>query len=276
MRAARRLALLLALAPACAPVSCERAAEPAAAPPPAAPRADWPRAVVPDLAEATPATLVTVEPERVQVSNRGLIATWPAFVLERARAGRPEDEPDWPVVEAGGELDALPELLSRARRAERAGSEAGSGAGAFHLRVASDVPFARVERALHLAAQAGYAEPRLLLSAGETDRVLPWPSAPPRPAPSREEIEAALHGAPLEEPAASEPRARLDAARVTTSACELEGALDVSALTRCARALRAAGDTIVLEIDPETPFERVAIALQALTRAFAHVRTTSR
>ncbi|MCZ7681243.1 MAG: hypothetical protein M5U28_21620 [Sandaracinaceae bacterium] len=61
-----------------------------------------------------------------------------------------------------------------------------------------------------------------------------------------------------------------------TSACELEGQLDVPALTRCARALRANGDTVVLEIDPETPFERVAIALQALTRAFAHVRTTSR
>lgn len=278
MRAARRLALLLALAPACAPVSCEGEAEPPAAPPPAAPLGPWPRAVVPDLPEATPATVVTLERERVTVSNRALVATWPAGAMERARASVPEGEPDWPAVEAGGDLDALAELLSRARRAERAGGEGGSGAGAFHLRVAGDLSFARVERALHLAAQAGYAEPRLLLAAGETDRVLPWPSAPPRPAPTREQIEAALRGAPLEAPAASEPRARLDAARLTTSECELEGALDVPALTRCAAALRtaSAGDTIVLEVDAETPFERVATTLQALTRAFAHVRTTSR
>src|SRR5690606_9488032 len=84
--------------------------------------------------------------------------------------------------------------LARARRAERAATGEGTGAGTFNLRVASAVPFAEVERALRAAAQAGYGAPSIVLDAGDGERALRWPSARPAPAPSREQIEAALRG----------------------------------------------------------------------------------
>jgi hypothetical protein len=157
---------------------------------------------VPNLAPATPATEVTVRTGLVEVDNHALIATWPAEALARARAAAPPDAADWPRLSIrleapgvdGRRIPALQHAFETARRAERAGSGAGSGARVYNLRVASDVPFATVERVLYSASLAGYGAPRLLLRAGGAERMMPWPraEAPGASAPTAAEIEAAL------------------------------------------------------------------------------------
>lgn len=277
----RWLALFVALAPACTPVSCEAPpAEPASAP--SIREGEWPRAAVADLALATPATELVLRRDRATVTNAALVATWPAAALERARASTPAGDAEWPRVEASvdaptaheASIPGLAELLVRARSAERAASEGGTGAGAFNLRVASDVPFVLVERALFTAARAGYVEPRIVLSAGEVDRMLPWPAAPPRAGLTREQIEGALRGEPLPVATSAEPRATLDARSLALEGCELDGALDLLAIERCAA--RTGSPIIALEVDRDTRFDRVAAVLQALARSFDSVRVRSR
>lgn len=188
----------------------------------------WPASVLAGLPPATPATVVTVHTTAIDVDNRELVATWPASALERASREVPRQETlDWPRIARrleqpptdGARIPALQEALDLARRAERASSGAGSGGGVYNLRVASDVPFERVERVLYTASLTGYGVPRLLLRAGSEERMLPWPrgSALVQDALSEDEIEAAL--APLREraaqrdPAASRAPGTAEAAR---------------------------------------------------------------
>ncbi len=288
-----RLLLTALLASLLAGCSCERAPEPPPEPVRVAePTTPWPRALVPDLEPATPATEVTVRPDWVDLDNADLIATWPALELERAEAAARAGRPGWPrlsgsVTELEGDpiaIAPLRELLETARQAERAGTGAGTGAGAFNLRVASDVPFELVERVLYTASQAGYSSPRLLLDLDDGRRVLPWPSAPPRQAPTREQIEAALQGhqAPGEsEVEAAAPRATLDSDRITVATgeqthCTFQGAVNARRIQRCVGQAREAGDTLSLSVASTTPFGRVAPVLQALTRVFPHIRILRR
>src|SRR5690606_17273125 len=107
---------------------------------------------------ATPATVVTVHFDRIEVTNEALVASWPEDAL--ARAQRSAEAPDWPRIAEEIPLSASPErleaALALARRAERSATGEGTGAGAFNLRVASQVPFVEVERVLRAAARAGY------------------------------------------------------------------------------------------------------------------------
>lgn len=273
---ATALALAALTAIGCGPVSCEHepkrgvvAVEPAI-------RGSWPRALAPDLAPATPATEVTVHLDRIEVTNEALVASWPPDAL--ARAQRAAEAPDWPRIAERIPLTESPVLeaaLERARRAERSATGEGTGAGAFNLRVASEVPFSEVEPVLRASARAGYGAPLIVLDAGELERVLPWPSARPGPAPSREEIEAALRG---EEPSlpAPPPRARVALTNDHLSSedeptCAIQGPLEQRALERCARALRRAGERVTLEVAPDTRFDRVASAMQILASLFAEV-----
>lgn len=255
----------------------------------------WPRALVADLAPATPATLVTVHRDRIEVENHALVATWPAADIARTRTDAPPDALDWPRIAGsvadldGAEMRIAPlhELLATARRAERAASGAGHGAGVFNLRVASDVPFALVERVLYTAAQAGYGAPRVLLEAGGTERMLPWPSAPPRDAPTREEIEAALRAvergtAPVGhevDDASPESRATLDAERLELRAgdevvCAIEGPLEIRAVERCeARVDAEQRSALTVVVAPDLSFSRLTSALQTLS-GFAQIRVT--
>jgi hypothetical protein len=183
---------------------------------PAEPTPDeWPTAQVPDLPPATPATVVTVRSARIDVDNHDLVATWPAPAVERARGEAPAGRADWPRLSIrldepsadGSQIPALSDALETARRAERASTGAGSGAGVYNLRVANDVPYETVERVLYTASLAGYRAPRLLLRAGRGERMMPWPRGAPRSAdaPTEEEIAAALEsvreGAGAETPA---------------------------------------------------------------------------
>jgi hypothetical protein len=133
---------------------------------------------------------------------------------------------------------------------------------------------------LRAAARAGYGAPLLVLDAGELERVLPWPSARPGPAPTREEIEAALRGeAPSLPP--PPPRARVVLTNDHLSSedeptCAIQGPLEHRALERCARALRRAGDRVTLEVAPDTRFDRVAVTVQVLTPLFAEVSVVGR
>lgn len=272
--------------------SCERAPQPARVVPDPPAEPEWPRAIDPDLPHATPATDVTVRRDRVDVDNAALVATWPADELSRARTEAPAGISDWPrvsfsVTSLGGELEIAPlrEHLATARRAERAGTGAGTGAGAFDLRVASDVPYELVERVLYSAAGAGYGAPRVVLDADDGARMLAWPSARPGPAPSRDEIEAALRAvvegrAPLDTSAtANEPRAELSRERIElrmghTVACTLDRASQATELEPCARDLAHASgsETIALAVARDLAFARVIEAMQRLARAFPQLR----
>ncbi|HJL18707.1 MAG TPA: hypothetical protein RMH99_23800 [Sandaracinaceae bacterium LLY-WYZ-13_1] len=162
----------------------------------------WPPAVVADLPPATPATEVTVRPGALEVRNHALVATWPADALARARADGPAQTTDWPRVTMtledpsaeGRTIPGLRDALETARRAERASTGSGSGAGVYNLRVAEAVPFERVERVLYTASLAGYGAPRLLLRAGRAEHMMPWPRAPEasREGPSEAAIRAAF------------------------------------------------------------------------------------
>lgn len=278
----RAIALVLAALTAigCGPVSCEHEPERAFVAVEPADPGSWPRALAPDLAPATPATEVTVRLDRIEVTNEALVASWPPDAL--ARAQRTAEAPDWPRIAeriSPTESPALEAALERARRAERSATGEGTGAGAFNLRVASEVPFAEVERVLRASARAGYGAPLIVLEAGERERVLPWPSARPGPAPSREEIEAALRG---EEPSLQAPPARARVALTNDhlssaeSTCAIQGPLERRALERCAHALRRAGDRVTLEVAPDARFDRVASAMQILASLFDEVSVVGR
>ncbi len=224
------------------------------------------------------------------MDNHALVATWPPEDLARAAAEAPAGEDDWPRLsgsvtdldDASLDIARLEELLSTARRAERASTGAGTGAGAFNLRVARDVPYALVERVLYSAARAGYGAPRILLEARDGPRMLAWPTAPPRSAPTREEIEAIVRGATdgqAQADVADEPHAILAASGIQLLdgerlACGLEGVIDAHRLERCASEVqRTTGrDTLTLRVAPEARFGRVVSALQPLARAFPHIR----
>lgn len=264
-----RLLLSALLASGCA-VSCEP--PPAARREPAEPPASaavWPEAVVQDLPLATPATRVTLRADSIAVSNEELVASWPAAALEQARTESGAEPANWPRIDvtlASPAVDrlripALETELSRARRAERAATGSGTGAGTFDLQVERAVPMAEVQRVLYTAAQAGYGTPRIVLTDGTQERVLPWPPAPPRRAPSREEIAAALASPEtLTAPPSSELRLELTADRLSLGQDEL--AFERAALER---RIEADGP-VTLSVALDVPFARVATVLQWLGR----------
>lgn len=283
MSARWTLLALALLTPGCRLVSCEHEREPASVGEPAS---EWPRAQAGAL-RATPATEVVVRADRVEVRNEALVATWPPEAMARAREA--SDEPDWPrVVEvierdepSGVAMPALRAALERTRQAERSATGAGSGAGAFNLRVASEVPFEQVERVLYAAAQAGYGTPRVLLEADDGERMVVWPSARRRHAPSRAQIEAALRGEALDTSSrAVGGRITLTNARIAARGdapiCAAEAPFDREDFERCSRALGAGHERITLEVAPDTRFDHVALALQTLVEAFDEVSVVGR
>lgn len=270
------LASALVFTSGCGLASCEvdRTDElPRAAVPSRADDYDWPVALVPELPPATPATRVTVRVDGVEVSNHELVGTWPASALERARADAPAGEPDWPrIAETVGDRDgetwirALGSILVRTRRAERAATGSGTGAGVFNLRVESAVPIAELERVLYAAGQAGYGAPRVLLQRGSTEAMLAWPTARPRATVTRAQIEAALTAPGLLELAPSrEPRIEMTRDAVRVGDETVSGPVEAAALERLVSELDAG--PVVLAVSPDVPFLRVAMALQVLGRA---------
>jgi hypothetical protein len=140
-----------------------------------------PRTARTDLPLATPTVEVRVGARGFVVSNRALVASWPAAERERAASAASPTSPDFPIVEASiPSVDAAPLLvpslrdaLSRAGEADRA-REAGTGTPiVFSIRAPSDVRWDRVLRALFAAGMAGYAEPWLVVrDAEELERVI--------------------------------------------------------------------------------------------------------
>ena len=319
---ARRAPLWLALlglsllGPAgCAPTSCAGLSYAPPDPPPeaSAEAPEWAVAVVPDLLLATPATRLELRAGSAHVENTELVATWPAADLRRAREGAPLGQLDWPRVlldlerpaAEGLAAPAITAALTEARRAERAATESGSGAGVYNLRVAIDVPWEDVDRARYSAALAGYGSARLLLAAGESERMLPWPRTRPRAvldeAAVREVFRRVLEGAadtlaaPVPEAEAvlraasltlyarggiaylggipQSPRCAADAPdpeRVLTFLPDVPSEV----LARCLTALRARteADVFTLMIGPDVLFGRAAPALQHAARTFPHLR----
>jgi hypothetical protein len=224
------------------------------------------------LPPLTPATEVSVRRDGIVVDNRDLIATWPEEAIERARAGASPDAPEWPHVRAtidAADVPALSAALTEARRAERAASAHGSGAGLFNLRVANDVPFESVERVLYASALAGYVAPRIVVRSGPSDRMLLWPAAPPAiedthaPAPrvrsTPDGIEFRLGKSPLD-------------------GCQLRRVSD-PAIERCAHRLReeaSGAGPVVLELAPELPFARAVAILVPLAAELDGMRVVSR
>jgi hypothetical protein len=274
-RAQRRLLLALwLLTPGCAPLSCEP--PPTASPPTTEVREEpgrWPEALSDTLPLATPATTVTLRAEHVEVSNLDLVGTWPAAALARARAEARAEDAAWPRLQAtlstpaveGMRLPALQPLLARARRAERAATGTGSGAGTFLLRVEREVPISEVERVLYTAAQAGYGTPRIVLERGGREHVLEWPTAPARRAPTREELEAALaRPEALADPVASEPRLELTRDALRRDGRPAEASVEAASIERL---LAGADGPVTLVVAPGVPFSRVTAVLQHLAES---------
>ncbi len=257
--------------------------EPAANPEPR--RESWSAAVI-ELTPRPAATRVTVRPSRVDIDNDALVRTWPAAAVERAREVAEPAHPAWPRLAfhlEAPEPDRLLEALATARRAERASTGAGSGAGVVDLRVAADVPWGELSETLLAAGRAGYARTRLLLEGPESELVaFEWRhAASSSSAPTLDEIRAAMGAiARGEEPrlegAASGRRARFRCSlghagltvRVFVGGERQRGVCDVATPARvqpCVRSLGVVG--VNLEVDPRVPFGELSPYWQHLSLA---------
>lgn len=250
---------------------------------PEPPGATWIEALV-ALEPGPAATRVTVRPGRIDVSNADLIASWPASAVARAEASPEPAYPSWPRLAI--ELDdptpsdrtlaSLLEALAAARRAERASTGAGSGAGVYDLRVAAAVPFGDFERVLYTGSRAGYGAPRILLGEDGALARFDWPHAPSGEAPTEDEIRAALEAvARSEEPSLPAPEARwthvrLESRRaVMTPSCD--GLDDPAAVARCVR-----GHDVSLSVERAAPLGDVMPWVQHLSSTCASLRVVSR
>lgn len=249
----------------------------------------WPEALVDGIDHPTMATRVTVRPSRVDVENVAYVNTWPRSVRERAATAGEEGFPEWPRIDArldapsveDGALPALRELLEVARRAEAAAGGSGvggSGAGVFHLRVASDVPFAEVERVLRTAGLAGYSTPHLLLGSDEGALVsVPWPHGSRSAGPSLESLRAAVAAVERgEEPSLPEDLSSGPRIELGADGFEVSAAGQPIACADPRACLEALGDAanITLVVGSEIPFDDVAPWLQRLPGDRARVIST--
>ena len=252
----------------------------------------WPEASI-ELDPRPAATRVTVHAlDRIEVSNAELIDTWPAAAIERARADLDPAHPAWPRIHLvidhaphdRGVYRELLDAMRAARRAERASTGAGSGAGVYDLRLASAIDFAMFEDVLRTSAQAGYGTPRVLLSDGEGLARFEWPHARAASAPS----EAAIRRAAAAIARGEEPHLPLtfgdsvqvvlrDAAVEVGLASGSEGAPTCEAVddpALVAACLR--GRSVTLSVAPSERFSEVVLWAQHLSRTAESLRVVSR
>ena len=174
-------------------VGCTCAGEPppsSVAPPsvPGAPRiAVLPSTARTDLPVLAPAITITVEDAAFTVSNRALVASWPAAEREAVGRTRPLGDAEYPVVERrvdDASLALVVPPLGEAMRAlvavetaRAAIVHADGTTQAFLVRAGPDVAFGRVLAAVYAAAMVGLSQPRLALASEEGEREL-WLTVP--------------------------------------------------------------------------------------------------
>ncbi|MCB9595752.1 MAG: hypothetical protein H6719_23725 [Sandaracinaceae bacterium] len=248
---------------------------------PSAPRSDaWPEAVI-DLERRPPATRITIRPTSVELDNHAMVATWPAAALSRARATPEPGRPAWPRLHETAQLDddeRLASLLRLSRRAERAATGAGEGAGICDLRVGADVSFADFERVLRAAGLAGYGAPRVLLGEEEALLAFEWPRAASSGAPTQAQIVEALGAIErgeepsLADPGASDVRVRLSdaGARVTLRGERRCPTVTPETISACLQGL--VFDVVTLEVAGEPSFGEVVPWVQQASTATTTLR----